>query len=352
MINKPEDILAIAKFVKETQLKYGNPAGLNPKELSSWSIGLNLKNRSETIFYAGMYPYMGYAETALMLEYVMKKNNLEFSTLLNWLEKAKYLGYEKNMIDLIRIIKSPVARLGSIAGITSDILKQLREIASGVDERVSVYKDILKSGVNILKKNVDDFAYLGGEEPDSGVVLHTFGYLDEFSEHAKMVNEKFKSFGVKRIITMDPISGIVFKSFYPTFVKDFNIEVKHIVEIIKPNQKNINMGSVVYHDPCFLARHWKLTEEPRILMKSAGYIVIDPPNNREKTRCDGGATEYQDPVGSVNQSQIRLRELLSTGEKNVVTSCPACIMLFRVGNYFMKGDAEIKDIVEILNGGG
>ncbi|MGC9126931.1 MAG: hypothetical protein ACP5HV_05530 [Thermoplasmata archaeon] len=53
----------------------------------------------------------------------------------------------------------------------------------------------------------------------------------------------------------------------------------------------------------------------------------------------------------MKQSQIRLNELLSTGEKNVVTSCPACLMLFRVGNYFSGGDARIIDIVELLNGG-
>ncbi|MBD6956059.1 MAG: (Fe-S)-binding protein [Thermoplasmata archaeon] len=351
MINKPEDILAIASFVKETQLKYGNPAGIDPKDLSEWSRDLGLKRRGETIFYAGMYPYMGYAETALMLEYIVKKNGLEFSSLLNWLDKARYLGYEKNMKDLIRIIRSPVARLGTVAGISSDVLKKLREIAGGVDERVNVYNDILRKGVKVLKNSGIEFAYLAEEEPDSGVVLHTFGFLDEFKDHAKNVTEKFRSLGVKRIITMDPITGIVFKSFYPSFVEDFNIDVRHIVEVLKPSERKELLGQVVYHDPCFLARHWKLTEEPRKLMAGAGYRVLDPPNNRDKTRCDGGATEYQDPIGSVKQSQIRLNELLSTGEKNVVTSCPACLMLFRVGNYFSGGDARIIDIVELLNGG-
>lgn len=350
-MNKPEDIIAIANFVRETQLKYGNPAGIDPEELSAWSRDMGLKNRSETIFYAGMYPYMGYAETALMLEYVVKKNGLEFSSLLNWLEKGKYLGYEKNMKDLIRIIRSPVARLGSIAGISSDVLRQLRDIARGVEERVTLYGNILKKGVGLLEKSGIDFAYLGKDEPDSGVVLHTFGFLDEFREHANTVNKKLQSMGVRRIITMDPISGIVFKSFYPAFVREFNVDVKHIVEVLRPEEKKEMVGRVVYHDPCFLARNWKITEEPRKLMSGAGYRVLDPPNSREKTRCDGGATEYQDPVGSVKQSQIRLSELISTGEKNVVTACPACLMLFRVGNHFMGGDARIKDIVEILSGG-
>jgi len=351
MINKAEDILAIANFVKKTQLRYGNPTGIDPKDLSEWSKGLGLKKRGETIFYAGMYPYMGYAETALMLEYVVKKNGLEFSTLLNWLDKAKYLGYEKNMKDLIRIIRSPVARLGSIAGISSDVLKTLREIAGGVEEGVALYENFLRKGVKLLMNGGIDFAYLGEDEPDSGVVLHTFGFLDKFKDHALKVSEKLKSLGVKRIITMDPISGIVFKLFYPTFVNDFNFDVRHIVEVLKPKERMDIVGQVVYHDPCFLARHWKLTEEPRNLMRGAGFKVIDPTNNRDKTRCDGGATEYQDPIGSVRQSQIRLNELISTGEKNVVTSCPACLMLFRVGNYFSKGDAKIMDIVEVLNGG-
>jgi len=347
MNNRYRDIITMANFVREAQLKYGNPAGLTPKEISKWSDGLGIKKRGETIFYSGMYPYMGYAEIALKMEYLIKKENLEISELLKWFSMATIIGYEKNMKGLVKLLSSPLSSLGKITGISEKTLKTLREISKDVEKVNDLYQEKLRKGAIILQKSGIDFAYLGEEEPDSGVVFHTLGFLDEFKEHARKTYGKFKEFGVKRIITMDPITGIAFKSFYPAIIGEFDIEVKHFVEVVNINE-SVKKDTVVFHDPCYLARHWKLIKEPRILLKKSGYDVIDPPNSGEKTRCDGGATEYQDPIGSVRESEIRLKELLSTGQKNVVTACPACLMLFRVGKDFSGMDANLFDIVDLL----
>ena len=55
--------------------------------------------------------------------------------------------------------------------------------------------------------------------------------LEDFSEVANDV--KLKEYGVKSIITMDPITATVFK-FYPQFVQGFDIDVKHVTEVLKP----------------------------------------------------------------------------------------------------------------------
>ncbi len=347
MNNRYADIITMAQFVRETQLKYGNPAGLTPQELSKWSAGLNIKNRGETVFYTGMYPYMGYAEVALKMEYLIKKENLEISDLLKWFSRATIIGYQKNMKGLVRLLSSPFSGLGKIAGISQKTIETLREISKDVEKVNDLYQEKLRKGAVILQKTGIDFAYLGEDEPDSGVVLHTMGFLDEFKEHAEKTHKKLKELGVKKIITMDPITGIAFKSFYPQLLGNFDIEVKHFVEVINLNE-NVRKDTVVFHDPCYLARHWKLVSQPRILLKKSGFDVVDPPNSGEKTRCDGGATEYQDPIGSVRESQIRLKELLSTGQKNVVTACPACLMLFRVGKDFSEMDAKLFDIVDLI----
>ncbi len=343
-----KDIMIVAEFVKEAQLKYGNPAGISPKELASWSKGLGLKERGPTIFYSGMYNYMGYAESALIIEYLVKSNGLSFSTLLDMLNKVRWLGHERNLKGLFEIARSPLMRFGSLLNVPPELVNKIKIVASEAEKRNEVYKNILAKSALILKKSGIDFAYLSENEPDTGIALHTFGLLREFEEYANGVYKKLKDYGVKEIITPDPISGTVFRSFYPRFVDGFDIEVKHITEVLSPNSSNGKRGDVVFHDPCYLARYWKITEKPRELLKGAGYNVIDPPNNRERTRCDGGATEFQDPVGSVTSAQIRLKELLSTGTNSVVTSCPACVMLLRVGNYFFGSDARVYDITELL----
>jgi len=108
--------------------------------------------------------------------------------------------------------------------------------------------------------------------------------LEDFSEVANGV--KLKEYGVKSIITMDPITATVFKKFYPQFVQGFDIDVKHVTEVLKPEGQKEQKDKVVYHDPCYLARYLRITEEPRNLISSSGYKVVDPPNNRLRTRCD------------------------------------------------------------------
>jgi hypothetical protein len=344
-----EDIMAVIEFVRESMSRYGNPVGLSGDELSAWSRDLDLKRRGETIFYAGMYTYMGYAETALMLEYSLKSRGMKISDLLKWVDKASKLGYERSMKGIVKLLSSPLSLLGRLIGISGELLSHLRDVARGVDDRSRVYYAKLVKGVKLLRSCGVDFAYLGSDEPDSGIVLHTFGLLEDFRKHAENVYERLKSYGVKRIITMDPISGAAFKFHYPKFVDGFDIEVNHITHILKPKAaRSEYVGSFVYHDPCLLVRYWKTINEPRSLLEAAGIKVIDPPNSREKTRCDGGAIEYQDPLGSMMQAKIRLNELLSTGQNRIVTACPVCIMLFRAGSLTSSLNVEVYDIVDLI----
>lgn len=348
MSERHREIFSVLNFTKETILKYGNPVGVPQEELSQWSKGLNIKSRGETIFYTGMYSYMGYAETALLLEYTAKKEGLSIAQMLDLAKKAKYLGYKSTMKDVIRLLNSPLSSLGKIMGVSSETLSKLKAIAEGNDKRNEYYWGVLRKGVQVLQSNGVDIAYLGKDEPDSGVALHTFGLLDDFADFANGVYKRLKDFGVKKIITMDPITATAFKKFYPQFVNGFDIEVKHISEVIKPASQKEQKEKVVYHDPCYLARYLRVTEEPRNLITASGFKVIDPPNNRLRTRCDGGGVEYTDPEAAINTAKIRLDELLATGTNNIVTSCPACDMMFRAAGYVSNVNFKLYDLVEVL----
>jgi len=348
MSERHREIFAVLNFTKETILKYGNPVGVPQEELSQWSKGLNLKEKGDTIFYTGMYSYMGYAETALLLEYTAKKEGMSIAQMLDMAKKAKYLGYKSTMKDVIKLLKSPMSSLGKLLGISSETLSKLRSIAEENDRRNEYYWGVLRKGVQVLQRSGIDIAYLGKKEPDSGVALHTFGLLEDFSEVANDVYKKLKEYGVKSIITMDPITATVFKKFYPQFVQGFDIDVKHVTEVLKPEGQKEQKDKVVYHDPCYLARYLRITEEPRNLISSFGYKVIDPPNNRLRTRCDGGGVEYTDPEAAVKTAKIRLDELLATGTNNIVTSCPACDMMFRAAGYVSNANFKLYDLVEVL----
>ncbi|RLE45606.1 MAG: hypothetical protein DRJ31_11045, partial [Candidatus Methanomethylicota archaeon] len=296
---RAEEILAVAKMVKDTYLKHGNPVGLSDKDFKDYlgplAKELNLPSKGETLFYAGMYSYMGYSEVALMMEYTIASAGLSMLDMLKWLDFASKFGFKKNLLGISRLVTS--RWIGAIASrfvVPKEVMEKLKAIVGQTEERQQYYLDKIKKGVQLLKDSGFSIAYMGPEEPDYGVGLHTFGFLEDFQSLAKKNYEKFKELGVKKIITMDPIAATAFKIFYPEVVEGFDIEVYHITQVLKPQEPpKEKKGKVVYQDPCFLVRYLAAINEPRALMESAGYQVIDPPEARDKTRCDGGAIEYQ-----------------------------------------------------------
>lgn len=354
---KAEEILAIAKMVKETYNKYGNPVGLSDKdlkkELEPLTKELGLPDRGETLFYGGMYSYMGYSEVALMMEYAIASAGLSMLDMLKWLDFASKFGFKKNLLGISRLVTS--RWIGAIAShfvVPKEVMDRLKAIVAQTEERQQYYLDKIKKGIQLLKNSGLNIAYMGPEEPDYGVGIHTFGFLEDFQGFAKKNYEKLKERGVRKIITMDPIAATAFKVFYPEVVEGFDIDVYHITQVIKPQQPaKEKKDKVVYQDPCFLVRYLSVINEPRALMEAAGYQVLEPAEARDKTKCDGGAIEYQDTMASVTQAKLRLEELLATGEKKVVSTCPACLMLLRVAEYFYNYGAKIYDIVDVLAGG-
>jgi Fe-S oxidoreductase len=108
-------------------------------------------------------------------------------------------------------------------------------------------------------------------------------------------------------------------------------DVKHIShalyeELINADSSHfIGSGDVFYHDPCFLSRYEKLTENPRRVLDVLGYNVREFKNNREKTDCCGDYTPIR--VLRERASEMRLSQI---PKKSVVTSaCPKCTQNFR-----------------------
>src|SRR3990172_2625285 len=54
----------VSYFARST-LRHGRPLPLPSREVTGWAAGLDLPRRGETIFYAGLYPYMGRVESLL-----------------------------------------------------------------------------------------------------------------------------------------------------------------------------------------------------------------------------------------------------------------------------------------------
>ncbi|MCS7136428.1 MAG: (Fe-S)-binding protein [Aigarchaeota archaeon] len=292
---------------------------------TNWAENLNLSKNSEVVLFAScMDTSMAYGEF-----------------LINVLEKFGWA--ENTLMSLSGLVQKPV----------------INKLFDAILERKSdFYRKSLVSVVELLNKLNVKFSYLGDEEPCCGAALHTYGLLDEFTEHTKKVYKLLKEKGTRRLIFHNPICGGIFKHEYPSYVDGWDIEVKHVLEVIaeaiEKNGINLRLPEptkVVFHDPCYLARFMDVVEEPRIVLKTIENLeLIEPPNNKRETKCcGGGGVEliYRDVATRVAINRV---SELNTGNPDIISSCcPVCALLIKKGIKNLKLNARYVDIVDLVN---
>ena len=96
-----------------------------------------------------------------------------------------------------------------------------------------------------------------------------------------------------------------------------------------------NGGAVTYHDPCRLARHGGVLDEPRKVLESMQIELRESDSNRrENYCCGGGCGEYVLRGGArLRQKafEIKKREFDESGAEAVVTSCANCRINLMIG---------------------
>jgi len=90
-----------------------------------------------------------------------------------------------------------------------------------------------------------------------------------------------------------------FNNLYPEHVKDWNINVKHVVQVIYDLEKEGKLQfnplnkEITYHDACRMGRKLKnieIYDEPRELLKKCGLIFNDFKLNSKYTQCCGAGS--------------------------------------------------------------
>jgi len=263
--------------------------------IHEWVYELNLPRGGRIILYTGLlYQLTPYIEK--FVEYLEK---LEMQK-LPMLKVAKYIS---KIVDISKFLEKQVSK-----------------------EELERQKRVLKSIAHLLSKAGVKFGYLYEEEPYSGALLYDLGLEELFIEHASKVAELFRKHGVETLITIDPHTTYILRKIYPLYIEGFNLEVKNYLEILDNSElivkKKINKKLTI-HDPCLYSRYEKITEEPRRLLKRAGYEIIEVKRNRELTYCCGGPIESISPKLSGEIAKKRLSELKGAS-REIVVLCPIC----------------------------
>jgi len=313
-------LIQIMLALVDNMKKSLNPVGVSKDKLSSWARGVEQGNSSLVLYSGCEYQLVPYF---LPLLDRLKKSGLVDSKLLNLTLRLKSFG-----LDVVGLFASLSAK-------DSDY-----------------YNELVRKHLLLLRKVKSDIAILP-DELYPGTLLYEFGFLEEFTEHARRVAKVFKERGVKTIITISPHSLEMLKSVYPSFVEGFDFEVIHYLELLTKYAPNLRLSvkeptSVTIHDPCHLARSMNMVEEPRAILSLVRGVELRevPFSNKRWTTCCGAPIETLLPVLSEGISQRRVKELKESGADIALTLCPFCHANLR--NASSSSGLRIMDYVDFL----
>jgi heterodisulfide reductase subunit D len=206
-----------------------------------------------------------------------------------------------------------------------------------------------KGALRLLNRARIPFTLLPNERC-CGHDLLLMGDIEGFLALARTNMNELRRQGIKNIITACPEGYYTLKVDYPRFLDNWDIDVKHISEVLAPLIENgqLALGSleqkVTYHDPCTLGRYARIFDPPRqILAAIGGLEAVEMADNREKALCCGASPWVH--CGLVNKQiqKERLAQAAATGADILVTACPKCQIHLRCA----QKNAEISDVCQI-----
>jgi L-lactate dehydrogenase complex protein LldF len=108
-----------------------------------------------------------------------------------------------------------------------------------------------------------------------------------------------------------------------------------------------NPGRLTYHDSCHYKRTLGVSEQPRELLRKAGYELI------EMFECDmccgmGGSYSIKLPEISAPILRRKLTNIKNTGAAVVAMDCPGCVMQIGGGIHQDGADIKVKHTLELM----
>jgi Fe-S oxidoreductase len=181
-------------------------------------------------------------------------------------------------------------------------------------------------------------------------------------EALKRIADQAEALGVKTVVV--PESGHAYQALRWEAANELGeslrFEVMAISEFIAARIKGgtlklssgDGLSSVAYHDPCRLARHGGVVDEPREVLAAMGVEVRETDSNRrENLCCGGGCGEYTiSHSAPIRQKafDLKRRELDDTGADAVVTGCNNCRINLMTGAANSGWEARVVSLTETV----
>ncbi len=212
--------------------------------------------------------------------------------------------------------------------------------------------------VQVLNAAGVDYAVLGHQEGCTGDPARRAGNEMLFQMLAEQNIDVLKSAGAKKIITSCPHCLHTIKNDYPQFGGDFEVIhhtqlIAHLFEKKQLEASHSTLGTVTYHDSCYLGRWNGEFDAPRAVLDA----LAPPGGVQELTRnkkhgfcCGaGGGQMFMEEHGDrVNLN--RADEILAADVSTVAVACPFCNIMLTDGMKQRNVDDKVAvlDIAEIV----
>ena len=176
----------------------------------------------------------------------------------------------------------------------------------------------------------------------------------QFVEIAEANIEEFKERKVQKVITLCAHCFNSFDRYYPELGADWQT-IPHSVlidRLIGEGKLQIAEKSdekITFHDPCYLARHNGILDEPRNLVAAVGQLIEMPRNKKESFCCGAGGGNYWDGQGGTARiSDVRMQEAFDSGADKVATSCSFCMLMLTSSATKYTEQRKVFDVAELV----
>ncbi|MCX6248295.1 MAG: (Fe-S)-binding protein [Bacteroidetes bacterium] len=229
--------------------------------------------------------------------------------------------------------------------------------AGAYDDR---YKKVVRAFAKILAYLGTDYAVLGKEESCTGDPARRAGNEMLYLMQAMRNIELFKTYEIKKIITICPHCYNILKNEYPDLGGKY--EVINYIDFIdsaihqgklKVDPAVFEDAKVTYHDPCYLGRINGIYEKPRSVLKQMTPHIFEMQRNKSFALCcgaGGGQMFKEAEKGSKEVYMERTEEALGTGADVIATACPFCMTMLTDGIKYKNKTENVKnlDIAEMV----
>ncbi len=215
-------------------------------------------------------------------------------------------------------------------------------------------QQVARAMVRILNAAGVSWGILDGERC-TGDPAKTSGNELLFVEMARENIEMLQEQRATQIVTMCAHGFNAFDRYYPELGSDWTT-IPHSVLIerfIREGKLEVvrDAGDLItYHDPCYLARHNDITEQPRGALAAVGSLIEMPRNRKESMCCGAGGCNYWkgEKGGTARINEVRTKEALATGANKIATSCSYCLLMLGSSAAVSGDERKVFDVAEIV----